>query len=375
MLTTRIDRYIFKELLAPTIISLAIFTFVLLGGRFLFLSELILNKGVPAGEVMKLLWYLLPIFMAITLPLSLFLGTLVGYSRLSRDNEITAFKASGISLARLFRPALLLGLLLTLCTSYTTLVAEPAAKIAFRSKVFDVVQQRASVGILSQVFNNDIPGVTLYVNKVDRSGDLHEVFISDERVDGDPAVIFARSGRIFSDPQEQSLTLHLLDGEIHRYPDRKNYQVLDFNSYDIKLHSEKLANQTARRRKFGEIPTFELLDISRTTSDQNIRRNTLAQFNRRFVHGLSPLVLILFSLPLTIKRGRSGQGTGFFVALVIFALFHVCQFLTETAVADSGWPALTIWGTPLLLGIIGILWLFLLSREIPLLPGKRRGHA
>lgn len=367
MSTRRIDRYIFRETLIPTLISLVVFTFVLLGGRILFLSELILNKGVPPGDVFMLFWSLVPIFLVITLPLAMFLGVLIGYSRLSRDNEITALKASGISLLRLFRPVLLLSLIAIGATGYMTLVAEPQAKISFRDKVFNIVQERANVGIASQVFNNDIPGITLYVDRVERSGELHSVFISDERVDGDPAIIFARTGSIHSSTTEHSLTLRLQQGEIHRYGS-KSYQIVDFSTYDIQLHTDRFTDQNNRQLKFGEIPTLELWRLARASDNQEARQNYLAQFHKRFVLAISPLLFALYGLPLTIKRGRSGQGTGFFAALGIFVLFHIMQSVAETAVVDRGWPALiTIWSGPLLLFACGCLLLWLASREIPLL--------
>lgn len=367
MLTSRIDRYIFREILTPTLISLVVFTFVLLGGRILFLSELILNKGVPPSEVFQLFWNLVPIFLVITLPLAMFLGVLIGYSRLSRENEITAFKASGISLLALFRPALLLSLITIICTGYLTLVAEPRAKIAFRDKVFDIVQERANVGIASQVFNNDIPGITLYVDQVERSGELRSVFISDERVDGDPAIIFARTGTIYSSAEEHSLTLRLQQGEIHRYNNSKSYQVVNFATYDIQLHADKLTGQNNRQLKYGEIPTLELWEKAKSSDKPAVRQNYLAQFHKRFVLAISPLVFALFGLPLTIKRGRSGQGTGFFIALGIFIFFHITLSFAETAVVDSGWPAITtIWCGPLVLLLCGYLLLWFTSREIPL---------
>lgn len=367
MLTSRIDRYIFREILTPTLISLAVFTFVLLGGRILFLSELILNKGVPPGEVFRLLLSLAPVFLVVTLPLSIFLGVLIGYSRLSRENEITALKASGISLLRLFRPALLLSIIAIFCTGYLTLVAEPQSKKKFRDKVFDIVQERANVGITSQVFNNDIPGITLYVDKVERSGALHSVFISDERIDGDPAVIFARSGSIDSSVAEHRLTLRLNEGEIHRYDNLKNYQVVHFSTYDIQLHTDRLTDQNSRLLKHSELPTAELWRSAAQTDSPQARQNLLAQFHKRFVLAISPLLFALFGPSLTIKRGRSGQGAGFFLALGVFLLFHIMQSFAETAVADNGWPALpTLWSGPLLLLIIGSLLLWLTSREIRL---------
>ncbi|NOY13628.1 MAG: LptF/LptG family permease, partial [Deltaproteobacteria bacterium] len=66
MSSLRIHRYIIKEISIPVILSLLIFTFVLLMGRIPQLTEMVISKGVPTSEILQLFSYLLPTFFSIT---------------------------------------------------------------------------------------------------------------------------------------------------------------------------------------------------------------------------------------------------------------------------------------------------------------------
>src|SRR5512136_1811233 len=91
-------RYLGKELLTSFALGLAGFTFILLTGRILQLTELFVNKGIPLSQILELLYYLLPSFLVLTIPMATLLSVLLTFNRLSGDNEFTAFKAAGVSL-------------------------------------------------------------------------------------------------------------------------------------------------------------------------------------------------------------------------------------------------------------------------------------
>ncbi|MHB8713649.1 MAG: LptF/LptG family permease, partial [Trichloromonadaceae bacterium] len=236
MSTTRIHRYIAREIAVPALLGLLIFTFVLLMGRILKLVELVVNKGVPLGEILQLFAYLMPAFLVITLPLAFLLGVLLGFGRLSADNEVVALRASGIPIYGMLRPVLLLAVVCSLITGWLTLYGEPAGQNAFRDQVFEIASSRANVGILPRVFNDEFDGLVLYAGDVDeRQGEMRGVFISDERIGATPAVILASQGRVISDQEQRILTLRLENGTIHRRPvDKKadTYQVIGFTTYD-----------------------------------------------------------------------------------------------------------------------------------------------
>ena len=96
--------YILKEILPIFFIGLMTFTIILLMDKILKLIELVVNRGGSLSNILMLFLFISPSFLIITIPVSVLLGTLLTFGRLSSDSEITAFKASGVSLYQLFFP-------------------------------------------------------------------------------------------------------------------------------------------------------------------------------------------------------------------------------------------------------------------------------
>jgi len=109
-----LNRYILKEITLPFLMTILVFTFVLLIGKILQITDLMVNKGVNVLTVVKIVLFILPSFLTVTIPISLLIAVLIGLGRLSSDNEITAMKASGISLYQLLLP------IATLCVVATS---------------------------------------------------------------------------------------------------------------------------------------------------------------------------------------------------------------------------------------------------------------
>ena len=181
----RIHRYIAREITIPALLGLLVFTFVLILGRLLKLAELVINQGVPLGQITTLFAYLMPTFLVITIPLGFLLGVLLGFTRLSTDNEITAFKSTGVSLYRLLRPVLFCALAASMLTALATLVIAPACKQLFRSQVFEIALSQASIKLQPRTFNTDFDGLAIYANGVDeQSGTMQGILIADEHQRG-----------------------------------------------------------------------------------------------------------------------------------------------------------------------------------------------
>lgn len=369
MSTTRIHRYIAREIAVPTLLGLLIFTFVLLMGRILKLVELVVNKGVPLGEILQLFAFLLPAFLVITLPLAFLLGVLLGFGRLSADNEVVALRASGIPIYGMLRPVLVLAVACSLITGWLTLYGEPAGQTAFRDQIFEIVSSRANVGILPRVFNDEFEGLVLYASDVDeRHGEMRGVFISDERIGATPAVILASQGRVISDQDQRILTLRLENGTIHRRPvDKKTdtYQVIGFTSYDINLNmGQQLSDGSARQKKLREFPLPELWAKLQGAKTAEERRPLSVELHKRFALPLAPLVFALVGVPLGIRSQRSGKGGGFATALMIFMAYYICATFAETLALESGFPPLpTLWAPNLLFLTAGLLLLRQAAKE------------
>ena len=349
MANLRIHRYILKEISAPALLSLLIFTFVLLMGRIPRLTELVINKGVPISEILQLFSYLLPTFFSITVPLSFLLGILLAFGRLSADNEFIALKASGISLYALLKPVIILAVSCSLLTAWLTISVEPAGKSAFRSKLFQIASSRASVGIQPGIFNDDIEGIVLYARSMDeRRGIMKNVFISDEREGEIPATILAQQGRFIPDPDNYSITLHLINGSIHRRPKaekKTSYQLVAFSSYDINLDiGNTIAAKMGRKRSRGELPWRELQKAQAEAKSLKNQLRFSIEKHKRIAIAFAPLVFALVGVPLGLQSSRSGKGAGFSLALAIALVYYLLLSIASTIAGKGVIPvAIALW--------------------------------
>lgn len=338
MYSSRIHRYILKEIATPTILSLLIFTFVLLMGRIPRVTELVISKGIPAGEIFMLFAYLMPTFFSITVPLSFLLGILLAFGRFSADSEFIALKASGVSLYNLIKPVVLLAVFFVMLTGWMTIFVEPASKSAFRGKLFQIASSNLSINIKPGVFSDDFDGIVLYTRGVkEQLGIMQDLFISDERSGVTPAIITAQEGRFIPDPEQLRLTLRLKNGNIHRQPTDKaqsTYQTIKFASYDINIDAGT-APSNRKTYKRSEMSWGEL-DKAISTSTTPKQKNSLeTEKHERIVIAFAPLVLVLVGVPLGLQSQRSGKGAGFAMALVVFLVYYILLSFAGT-IAEKG---------------------------------------
>ncbi|MCK5826765.1 MAG: LPS export ABC transporter permease LptF [Desulfuromusa sp.] len=361
MLTSRIHRYIIKEISVPALLSLLIFTCVLLMGKIPRIAELIINKGVPAAQILQLFSYLLPTFLTITIPLSFLLGILLAFGRLSADSEFIALKASGVSLYNLVKPVFVLAIFFCLLTAWITISIEPASKAAFRAKLFKIAASSASVSIKPRVFNDKFEGIVLHIREMDENRKIMQnVFISDERERKTPATIIAQQGRFISRPDQYRLTLRLTDGTIHRHSkqgENSTYQIIRFSNYDINLDlGTQLGSRHKHRQKAGELSWKELNGAIVKASSDKTRHNLQAEKYERVVIAFAPIVLLLVGIPLGLQSNRSGKGSGFALALVIFLVYYVLLNLANTIAEKGVLPAAVILWLPNLCFLLGGFW-------------------
>ena len=111
-----LDLYIFREVVVAAIFGICAFSAVFIGSGTLFrIAKYITDYGASISSVLKIFVYGLPSIIMWTFPMSMLLATLLTFGRLSSSSEITAMKSCGISFGRIAAPAILLGLLVSIC--------------------------------------------------------------------------------------------------------------------------------------------------------------------------------------------------------------------------------------------------------------------
>lgn len=364
-----LNRYVFLEILVPFFFGLGVFTFVLLIARILKLVEMVVNRGVPLLDILKTFSLILPAFLEVTVPMALLLAILLGLGRLASDSEIVAMKTSGISLAQIAVPIAYFTVFATVATFVIAVTIRPWSNGALRKQLFEVVKSRVSAGFKEKVFNNDFPGLVIYVEEIEPGGGtLKGILIADARDPKQQNTVIGKIGFLVPNESEKSVSLRLLDGSIYGVGEQAaSFQKTDFSIYDIALNVSTLTEAGARERDPKEMTLAELrARIAERSAAQLPVNEELLELHRKFSIPFACIVFALVGIPLAIPPSRAVRSRGFSMSLVLIFLYYVPLTVGQT-LADKGFlhPMIGLWIPNLVFLGFGI-WLFVrASREIP----------
>jgi lipopolysaccharide export system permease protein len=172
----------------------------------------LVGKGLPALVIAEFFGLSIPLTVALTLPMAVLVATLYAFSRLAAENEITALKASGVSLISVLKPVLwaALGVTVVMIGFNDQVLPRSNHRLAVLQR--DIAQKKPTFGLREQVINEVSPGkFYLRAGHIDEATNLmREVTIYDM---ADPT----RRRTIYADSGNMSLSKGLTDLELTLY--------------------------------------------------------------------------------------------------------------------------------------------------------------
>ena len=206
--------------MGPLVFALTALTSLLLlqyiAKRF---GELV-GKGLPWSVIAEFLGLSVPLTVALSLPMAVLVSTLYAFSRLAAENEITALKASGVSLRDVLTPVLWAAAGVTIFMVGFNDQILPRANHKLRTLQGDIAQKKPTFALSEQVINEVSPG-KLYLRAghlSQTSNKMREITIYDM---GDPTIrrtIYADSGNMAMSANQQDLQLTLYSGTVQDVP-------------------------------------------------------------------------------------------------------------------------------------------------------------
>jgi len=369
MLFKTIDRYIFRELLKIFLISVFAMTMILYLDKFLFIAEMIVNRGVSFVEMVMMMVYISPAFLAITIPMAVLMASVVTFNQFSASNEWVAMKSCNWSFLELMKPVLFFSLFAYFLANIIMFWALPWGNQSYKILMYDIIKNRANIDIQPNVFNRDFKNLILLVKERHENSQLKGVFIADSSNAEAPQIITSEQGVIFPNPETLKIQLKLNNGTIHELSnERGDYQTLNFDRYDINLSLP----DTERLEKKALVGNKELSFADIKEKIKDMKRKGLptsgpeVELSKKFSIPFTCLLFALLGAPLGIKSSRSGKSGSFGVTVAVILVYYVGLIVTQNMGRIGKIHAYTsVWLPNIILIFVVIYVVYKMQKELP----------
>ena len=416
-----LERYIAGEFLLSFLVSFLFYFLVFFLNQLLLMAQTILAKGIPVGSVLLLMLYSLPSFVTLSAPFATLTAALMAYGRFSSDNEILAMRSAGFRPMVIFRPVLILGIVISFLSFFTNDILLPAGTRAFQRLWIELSLTHPGLE-LEPYSVRTFQQLILVTGAIDEEG-IHPLLIIERDNSGNRSTLMAslaspeigtrqervpgfRMYDIFSltpDARDKEkwrwsmadvMVYRLLSDEstvLDQYSGPSNMRVAEVN----RVIREKTDRQEVRlqvhNRRLAMARWSLAINYGRLARDDSSdRRNTEAEIRReaaevkqlstilprdyslqvwkleyyqKFAIPFACIPFVVLAFPLGLSARRSGRAVGFFVGLLITSFYWSFLVLGRSLGLKAEVSPFTVMILPdILLLVVGV-FLFLQRRQ------------
>lgn len=345
-----ITRSILKELSATFLLTLVFLNAILMMEKMLRLSRLLSGVGASLYDMAKIIFYLQPQLMLLTIPMSQLLSVLLVYGRMNQDNEIIILRASGMDFRKISAPAFLFGVFCFVSSLAVSFYFGPESSIRLRDEITKTIAVGSTHAVEEGTFNSSFKDITILVKGKRGRDTLEDIFIYDNRNKEEPKVLMAKEGELFIQ-NGLNIGLYLKNGYINITKGR-NTTELFFDKYRFTLSIDYESKAPPK----NEFTPFELLKKTREPVGDREKTSLYLAFHRRLTLPMICIALIFLGPPLAQLSGKSGRLGGLAIGLLVFTLYYVLLIYGENLASAARIPHyLGAWMPSLVLGALALL--------------------
>jgi len=384
--------YLIREILATLVMTVAVFTLILLLGNVLKeILTMLVNRQTTFLMATEAIGLLIPFVMVFALPMGMLTAALLFFGRFSADQELTAVRASGVSLVALITPILLLSFALSGICAIINMQVAPQCRVAYK-KLLALGITRLGSFLPEKTIIRDFPGLIVYVEKVNGTNmsDIRIYKLGATNVD---SYIRASSGTVQVDPSNPNVVhVRLFDawrvGSINgeRMP-------VDYTEEALNSFTNKMAAPMEEKVKLTEMTFLQLWDElqdleRRLATPPAIRRipnaqlrakmlelveeqradltmPLMVQMHRQVSFSFACIGFTLLGIPLGIRAHRRETTFGIAVALILVLIYYSVFILGQSLETHPNWfPYLILWVPNFLFQAIGSVLLWRANRGV-----------
>ena len=234
-----LNKYLFKQSLIPFVLSVGVITTVLFLQFLIRAVDRFLGKGLDALTIFEYLYLNLAWIIALSVPMSLLISSVMTFGRMAQQNEITALKSAGVNLYNIIKPALWFGTFVAIGLCIFNNFILPEMNYNARLLARDIYKKKPELSIEPGYFVDMIPQYTMIVKEMDGK-DFKDVKIFSKNQKSEQTTIYANEGSLSSNGN--MITINLINGEIHEIDlsDYDYYRKIRFKTHQITISMDEL---------------------------------------------------------------------------------------------------------------------------------------
>lgn len=386
--------YLTRQVLVTLLMTVMVFTFVLMLGNVLKeIFGLLVNRQASFSTVVQAVGLLIPYVLVFALPMGMLTAALLVFGRFSADNELTAVRASGVSLVALITPVLLLSALLSGVAAYINLELAPKCRIAYKRLLSQSALERTASLIPEKTYITDLGNTNYIVYVGGVSGtNLEDVLIYELR-DGKVesfnradhgtfsqsnavvAVVLSNAYTVtFSENQTQPQLSPLGDVQfeftntISRAERRRSTDLSDMTFSQLREQIRELEGRMENTDAIEKLPTEALRERMKKMRSQKRIDITLparVQLHRQVAFSFACIGFTLIGIPLGIRAHRRETTFGIAVALILVVIYYSFFILGQSFdTRPELAPHLILWVPNFLFQAVGMVLLWRANRGV-----------
>ena len=348
-------RYLSREVLLTLSAVSAVLLVIIMSGRFIRYLAQAAQGALDPGVLLQIMFWRIPGFLELILPLGLFLGILLAYGRLYLDSEMTVLAATGMSQQRLLGYSMVSAVVVAILAGILSMSFGPYGI----NKVYQILNEQKTMTELDtlepgrfQTIKNGTR-VTYSEELTEDREELRGVFISERQLNTKGqergiSVLVAESGRQEIQP-DGSRYLILHNG--YRYdgnPGQANYRAIKYETYGVLLPAPALAAEVT---EVEAQPTLELF------GNKNLEQRVELQW--RMSIPVLVFIVTLMAVPLSRVNPRQGRFLKLLPAILLYMAYLSLLIAARGALDKGKIPAyLGLWWVHAIFAVIGLMLLY-----------------
>lgn len=308
-----LNRYLFKEISLSFLATLLVLTLIIVGNTFIRLLANASNGEIPTDLLSEMLLYGSLRNLIRLIPIALLIGMMLAFSRLYRDSEMTALRASGFSPKHFYQAISTVVLPITLILAGLIFFFLPYLEQQNLELRKEVNERPESAGIPAGEFttaSSSRQRHTILAEDIDASKTTMERFFVQSLGEDTESLIWARTATLFIDSVNEQRFLQIHDG--HRYEiDRATGEmtIIQFGEHGIRIPLRNYTNS----QSISTVPTLTLLNTAGTAEQ--------AELQWRIAIVLSAPILAFLAFPLSYTAPRQGRYSKIAIAILIYGIY------------------------------------------------------